>query len=334
MNKPDEKRLKPSWMAQVTAPKEYVLEYLEKEGIGHKVATMDPKMCKPLQNKIDLAKAQGIQEAMDKNEPLGPIYLSGDDEILDGHHRAFAAIRHPDVEGIACIKLYLEHKDAMRVLNKIQDIFSFEQEHGINAGENMGNMAPQVATMAQPIESAAPQPAVMAKPIAMAEEDKEEAPVSVAEVKPEGGADQATDEHLPSEAVPSTPGSATQLVGFETAGHNPKQVKGYKAKPLNTQARTGDFLFIEKNPTVKFEYNLSFENLLEITPEQLEGIGFPTEAVLQEWLPGADYAQEAKSQGLSQEVYMSREVNRMALQKGFDGIQYGKVLLQVINKTV
>ena len=50
--------------------------------------------------------------------------------------------------------------------------------------------------------------------------------------------------------------------------------------------------------------------------------------------PCQDYAAEAKSQGLTQEVYMSREVNRLALQKGFDGICYGNKLVQVINEIV
>jgi hypothetical protein len=313
MDKPDEKRLKPSWMAQVTAPPEYVVEYLERTGVGHKKVAMDPKMCKPLQDKVDLKKAQGIQEAMDQNKPLGPIFISGDDEILDGHHRAYAAIKHPEVEQVACIKIYMEYKDAMRLLNKVQDKFEFEQEQEAQAGGGK---------------------AIGGEPVKMVdEEDRDES--ATTDVKPDGAAEQATDEHLPAEVVPQAQGPAQNLVSYETAGNNPKSVKAYKAmNSINSQARTGDFLLLEKKPTMKFEFNLDFENLLEIAQEALENITIPTEAVLQDWLPGADYAQESKSQGLPQEVWMSREVNRLALQKGFDGVLYGDKLVQVINKIV
>ena len=315
MNQPVEKRLKPSWMAQVDAPQEYVLEFLNREGVGHKVVTMDPKLCKATQQDVDPEKAKGISEAMDQNKPLGPIFLSADDEILDGHHRAFAAIRNPEVEGVSCIKIYQGLQDAMRTLNKIQDIFSFEKEN------NMPGFAGKYGNTVD--ESA--------------KDDVTQVPV--APLTPQNStadADaEATDVQIPQDVVPQAqPAQGSQLVPFESAAQNPKELKLYAAKPVNTQARTGDFLLMEKKPAMKVEIDIAFENLLEIKPEALEGVTFPTEAVLREWLPGQDYTAEAKSQGLTQEVYMSREVNRLALQKGFDGISYGNKLVQVINKIV
>lgn len=317
MNQPIEKRLKPAWMAQVDAPQEYVMEFLNREGVGYKVVSMDPKACKHTQADVDPVKAKSIQEAMDQDKPLGSIYLSADDEILDGHHRAFAAIRHPDVEAVSCVKLYLGLQDAMRVLNKIQDIFSFEKEQNLPGfAQKYGDMklAPK-----QPLDA----------PVNEAEKD-----VAAPEADPKPNVDTGvSDEHLPQEVVPQQSQTAT-LVPFESAAQNPKEMKLYGAKPINTQARTGDFLLTEKKPSMRFEFNVSFDNLLEIAPEALENMTYPTEAVLQEWLPGQDYTAEAKSQGLTQEVYMSREVNRLALQKGFDGISYGNKLVQVINKIV
>lgn len=326
MNQPVEKRLKPSWMAQVEAPQEYVIEFLNREGIGHKIATMDPKMCKATQQDVDPAKAKGIQEAMDQDKPLGPIYLSADDEILDGHHRAFAAIRHPDVEAISCIKLYQGLQDAMRTLNKIQDIFTFEKENNMPGfAEKYGNLAPG---QAQPMGEADKDPAT---PEA---DNKPDPTVSATDTNGADGATQETDVQIPTDAVPQSAPQDNKLVPFESAIQNPKEMTLYIAKPLNTQARTGDFLLTEKKPAMKLEVKIAFDNLLEVKPEAMEGITFPTEAVLQEWLPGQDYAAEAKTQGLSQEVYMSREVNRLALQKGFDGINYADKLVQVINKIV
>lgn len=302
MNQPVEKRLKPKWMAQVEAPQEYVIEFLNREGIDHKVVTMDPKLCKHTQANVDPMKAKGIQEAMDQNKPLGPIYLSADDEILDGHHRAFAAIRHPEVESISCVKIYQGLQDAMRLLNKAQDIYSFEKEN------NMPGFAGKYGNTID-------------------ESNKDE--VTVETPKPEVSSD--TDVQIPSDVVAKTQPESNQLVPFESAVQNPQEMTLYAAKSLNTKARTGDFLLTEKKPSMRLQMKVQFDNLLVIKPEALEGISFPTEAVLLEWLPGQDYAAEAKSQGLTQEVYMSREVNRLALQKGFDGINYGDKLVQVIN---
>ena len=311
MNQPVEKRLKPTWMAQVDAPQEYVLEFLNREGVGHKVVTMDPKLCKPTQKDVDPEKAKGISEAMDADKPLGPVYLSADDEILDGHHRAFAAIRNPDVEGISCIKIYQGLQDAMRTLNKIQDIFSFEKEN---------NMPGFAGKYGNTVDESAKDDVTQVAPVA---------PVAADATADTG----ATDVQIPQDAVPAPQqAQGSQLVPFESAAQNPKELTLYAAKPVNTQARTGDFLLMEMKPSMKIEVKVAFENLLEIKPEALEGITFPTESVLREWLPGQDYTAEAKSQGLTQEVYMSREVNRLALQKGFDGISYGNKLVQVINK--
>lgn len=316
MNQPVEKRLKPKWMAQVEAPQEYVIEFLNREGIDHKVVTMDPKLCKHTQADVDPVKAKGIQEAMDQDKPLGPIYLSADDEILDGHHRAFAAIRHPDVESVSCIKIYQGLQDAMRVLNKVQDIFSFEKEN------NMPGFAGKYGNTIDESNKDAVTPDAQPQPSQSA--------------APEAGATDApeTDVQIPTDVVPQQQGQGAQLVPFESAVQNPQEMTLYAAKPLNTKARTGDFLLTEKKPAMKLELNVSFDNLLVIKPEAMEGVSFPTEAVLQEWLPGQDYTAEAKSQGLTQEVYMSREVNRLALQKGYDGINYGDKLVQVINPIV
>lgn len=318
MNQPVEKRIKPTWMAQVDAPQDYVLEFLNREGIGHKVDKLDPKLCKNTQKDVNTEKVKGMQEAMDKNQPLGPVYLSADDEILDGHHRVFAAIRHPEVESVACIKLYLGLQDAMRVLNKCQDIFNFQKDNTPGFAEKYGNLAPGQEGLVKEEDKEPVTPEAETNPIAVSADTK---------------TDNDTDVHLPSEAVP-TQKSGSQLVPFESAVQNPQTMTLYSAKGINRKARTGDFLLTQEKPSMKQAFDCAFENILDIKPEAMEGITYPTEAVLQEWLPGQDYAAEAKTQGLPQEIYMSREVNRLALQKGFDGINYGGKLVQIINPIV
>src|SRR5690606_26939046 len=61
---------------------------------------------------------------------MNPIFISGDDEVLDGHHRLAAYISHPSYtdKEIACIKIMSDYKDAARILNKIQDLYDYQNK--------------------------------------------------------------------------------------------------------------------------------------------------------------------------------------------------------------
>ena len=60
---------------------------------------------------------------------MNPIWLSNDNKILDGHHRWVKAMQSGTP--IKAIKIELGDKDACRLLNKIEDIFEYEQAHNV-----------------------------------------------------------------------------------------------------------------------------------------------------------------------------------------------------------
>lgn len=309
MNTPVEKRMKPSWMAQVTAPHQFILDNLDKMGIGYKMDNIDPAKCKPMQEKIDTKKVNFFKDKIDNNQPLEPIYMAGDDEILDGHHRAFSFTEHPDIESMSCIKIYAEYKDAMRLLNQLQDRYDFGQE--FNAGQ-MQPMGMLPATGANQGNAGAETPAVMAE--------------------------QGEDEALPSEEPetstekPVDSSDDGRYVSYDSAGKNKQVLTLFKAKPLNDKAKTGDFLIMKSKPGFTVEYTLEFENLLAMSPEEIENPELPTESLLKKWKPDVDLQAEAAKQSLMYPIYLSREINTLANQKGIDGVQYGDLFVQVINK--
>lgn len=308
MNTPVEKRMKPSWMAQVTAPHQYILDHLDEMGVGYKMDNIAPEKCKPMQEKIDTQKVNFFKDKIDNNQPLEPIYMAGDDEILDGHHRAFSFTEHPEVETMTAIKIYAEYKDAMRLLNQLQDRYDFEQE------VNDGQMQPMGMLPTSQGDNG------IAGEVVMAEEDEDEQLPTDAPVEPE-------------KAGLSNAG-ASRYVTYDSVGKNKQVLTLFKSKPLNDKAKTGDFLVTKSKPGFTVEYTLEFENLLTIPAEEIEDESLPTEALLKKWLPDVDLQAEASKQSLMYPVYLSREINRLAQQKEIDGVQYGDLFVQVINKVI
>jgi hypothetical protein len=412
-------RLKPKWLPQMEAPKDYILNELSREGVVYKEENVDPSSLKPLQGYVDKSKAKMFMDMIDKNEEIPYPFISADNGILDGHHRAFAFTKHPHVKGCTALKIYLPNEDAARVLNKIQDRYEFEQEME-NGGrgmmvpfggepemdseqDDMGNEHPalnggefgepdfsvdprfhelanaergQVDYEPAMVEPASAAPAITPDHIAgirrrmsqLAGTKKGEelgvkagSPVDTfvdvpdttphddtdfelremevvssdndgQEVQPE--TNPMEDETLPIDSTESEVSSEPEIVSYDSATKNEQTRTVYKTKPINTKAKTGDFLILTQKDGFKFKYELKFDNLLEITTDELHGKEYPTETPLTKWMEGAtpeSLKAKAKEAGLTYELYLSRTVNQEAKRKGFDGIQYGDKFVQIIN---
>jgi hypothetical protein len=117
-------RYKPYFLPQVSAPFEVVLEKLADDGIAYEIVEVDPN---------DLEAMQGVtfsDEVEKANlEDENPIWIGGGNKVLDGHHRLVKAIL--DGEKIKGIKIDLNERDACRALNKIQDIYEYQQQQGM-----------------------------------------------------------------------------------------------------------------------------------------------------------------------------------------------------------
>lgn len=117
-------RYKPHFLPQVHAPYDIVLQKLDEDGVDYTNVEVDPNELIPLQGIVFSDEVGGVN-VEDKN----PIWISSDMQVLDGHHRMVRALL--DNQLIKCVKINMNHKDACRTLNKIQDIYDYEQSQGL-----------------------------------------------------------------------------------------------------------------------------------------------------------------------------------------------------------
>lgn len=125
---------RPYNLPQVSAPYSIVLNKLDDENIKYNILKIFPHEndnIKPLQSIVYSDEISNLN-----NFDKYPIWLSNDNNnvhICDGHHRYFRALL--DNTSIIAIQLLLNHKDACRILNKIQDIYDYEQSQGLEEVE-------------------------------------------------------------------------------------------------------------------------------------------------------------------------------------------------------
>ena len=122
-------RYKPRFLPQVSAPFDVVLKKLDEEGVGYNIVEVDPNECEPSQG-VTFSDEVGKVNLDDMN----PIWMAENNKVLDGHHRMVKAIL--DEKKLKAVKIDLNEKDAARVLNKIQDIYEYEQAHNMEEVES------------------------------------------------------------------------------------------------------------------------------------------------------------------------------------------------------
>lgn len=122
------KNNKPFWLPQMTAPFDYVTKVLKQEEIPYSLYNIPNNELKPLQKEVNPDTVEFFKGVYKKNSKKYPIFVSADNEILDGHNRfvAHKLVRGND-KNITCFKIDCDSKCAARILNKIQDKFDFEK---------------------------------------------------------------------------------------------------------------------------------------------------------------------------------------------------------------
>ena len=114
-------RHKPYHLPQINAPADAVVKKLDEEGVDYEYIQVDPSELNPSQG-FTFSDDVGKVELDDMN----PIWLDNENNVLDGHHRWVKAIL--DDVPIKAIKIDMNSKDACRLLNKIQDIYEYEEK--------------------------------------------------------------------------------------------------------------------------------------------------------------------------------------------------------------
>lgn len=117
-------RYKPKYLPQVSAPFAYTLDGLKREGVKCKYVEMNPEDLIPSQGLVALDKISSIDP-----KKILPIWISKENKVLDGHHRLACVLMNS--LPIKAIQIPLPYKDAIRILNKIQDIYDYENQEKV-----------------------------------------------------------------------------------------------------------------------------------------------------------------------------------------------------------
>ena len=125
---------RPYHLPQVYAPYDAILEKLENEGIDYEILNIQPNE----NDGINPSQPYVFSDEMENCniDEMFPIWLADENnalKICDGHHRYFKAML--DNMPIIAINIKLPFIDACRVLNKIQDIYEYEQMRGLEEVE-------------------------------------------------------------------------------------------------------------------------------------------------------------------------------------------------------
>jgi hypothetical protein len=114
-------RYKPRHLPQISIPFDVVMDELNQMGIENEIIEINPDDLNPMQG-IVFSDEVG---SFDPDE-MKPIWISKDNDVIDGHHRYLAGIMSK--KPIIGIRVGLNGRDAARELNRIQDIYEYEQQ--------------------------------------------------------------------------------------------------------------------------------------------------------------------------------------------------------------
>src|ERR1035437_1450623 len=127
---------RPYHLPQMNMPFEIVLQKLDDEGVDYEIVELNPNENDGINSSQNVVYSDEIEKVnIDDNNP---IWMADDGEkinICDGHHRYTKALL--DEIPLKAVNIKLNEKDACRVLNKIQDIYEYEQKQQME--EVVGN---------------------------------------------------------------------------------------------------------------------------------------------------------------------------------------------------
>lgn len=127
-------RYKPFYLPQLSAPFNIVLDKLDDDNIEYEMREYDPNELNTSQG-ITLSSNVGKVKLSDDK----PIYVAGENNnVVDGHHRWVKALMTN--KPIIAIKINKNVNDACRILNKIQDIYEYENKLEMEEVVAQGNI--------------------------------------------------------------------------------------------------------------------------------------------------------------------------------------------------
>lgn len=118
---------KPSYLPQINMPVDMAVKKLDEEDIDYEYIQIQPSESDGINPSQGFTFGDDVGKV--KLDDKNPIWIAkeGDkDKICDGHHRYIRALL--DGVPLTAIKIDMDFKDACRLLNKIQDIYEYEEK--------------------------------------------------------------------------------------------------------------------------------------------------------------------------------------------------------------
>jgi len=121
----------PHYLPQLNAPIGLLTSKLDEENIGYNYTQIEPEEFEKIKVSQPFVFSDDVGNA--EFNDINPIWLTKDDEVIDGHHKLVKAIN--DNVPLKAIKVNLSFNDACRILNKIQDIHEYEEQQKLEEVE-------------------------------------------------------------------------------------------------------------------------------------------------------------------------------------------------------
>jgi hypothetical protein len=322
------------WLPQMKAPIDYIMNQLTENGIKHNLVDLKPKELIPLQKNVSRTKVIEYKNMIDTNVEVPPIYIADENEILDGHHKSYAFMQDPSIQTVKCLKIFMDFKDAARILNQIQDRFDFVNNDGMDGDMLSFQTYKEPNYITNPISNTSP---IMNTPSNVNTETLK--PLTDVDPTPNVKIDSTNinpdhnqnDIDIDESKTIRNNHNDGEMMDYDSVRKNKKAMVLYKGKPIDQKAKTGDFLNQNKEKGLKHEYNVDFDNLYEIDDNEINKYKNPIECILEKWFSGMNLKEESVKNLMTQEVYAYRIINEKAKKQGYDGIKYGSKLVQVVN---
>lgn len=119
-------QIKPKSLLQVSAPYSYVVNHLDYNKIGYDTCYQNPNNCINKQSFIDSDTLDFFNSNPVVREK--PIFVSMNNEIIDGHHRNAHSIIHGQSKPLKSLKIMLGFDDAVDILTQIETNWNNEKD--------------------------------------------------------------------------------------------------------------------------------------------------------------------------------------------------------------
>ena len=315
-------------LPQVSAPFIEVLKGLEDQGVEFENISVPVSQLKPLQGVVDYDKVNDIIYNVENGGyDLKTIWVSKNNEIVDGHHHYVAAMKMNPENMISCIRINTNHKEVVKLLNSIMDSYDdsmlvdeFDDE--IESTDNTTITSGDTETKKDILTGGLADDAEVGDfdPVQL----KRGIDIEMEHTKDENLAREIAMDHLT-----EIPDYYTRLERME------KEAKGeiikyiaYRDKPVKKKALSGNFFHFQPKEGFS-KYEIEFDKILN--PEDI-GIGVnkinPVVDFCKVWCGVKDLENLASQDGVPVDKYAARLIADKAKSLGYDGINYGNIIIQ------